>query len=307
MPLLLTAVLLFPSITAAWQRPPFRLHAPTHRPGTARYSLWQFSAFLYFRPWSRPTAFSNTKPLHHTYAATTQTSDRYPDKPGKQSALLWWSFPAAALIFLPVGLRSFQLVRERQQVFRVGRVFCRKFFHAFEFGRQQAEFDLRFFGCFLALALSIWSWLITAKISGFALPCLHTHWRFNSTHSVGKLKGSQLIPSTRIPSRGTSLPSSSNMGLPASRSCWKSRYCCICPSSLFFTAICFRMATKLTSQLFNFKLHGVEIGVCLHGFPVHLLWQNAARVEMMGDLVQIRANLSQGGDEFLRVCSHYWQ
>ena len=58
------------------------------------------------------------------------------------------------------------------------------------------------------------------------------------------------------------------------------------------------MATKLTSQLFNFKLHGVQIGVYLHGFPVHLLGQHAARVEMMGDLVQVCADLSQGGEEF---------
>lgn len=38
-----------------------------------------------------------------------------------------------------------------------------------------------------------------------------------------------------------------------------------------FTAICFGIAAKRTSQLFNANLHRVEISVCLHSFPVHLL------------------------------------
>ena len=43
------------------------------------------------------------------------------------------------------------------------------------------------------------------------------------------------------------------------------------PIVAVFSAICFGMATKRASQLFNFKLHGVEVGVYLHSFPVHLL------------------------------------
>ena len=57
------------------------------------------------------------------------------------------------------------------------------------------------------------------------------------------------------------------------------------------------IATELTSPFFNFRFHRIRVGIDFHGFPVHLLRQNASCVDVVGDLVWARADFAQSGNQ----------